>query len=645
MARKPRIAKLASFSAPRDGWIANQALSQPNARKADGSPLLGASVLDNMFPTATGVRLMRGSQLYATLGGGISPVTALFQYNANGIQRMFGATSTTIYDLTTVLSPGNILLGAGNGDDVLGTEDADILGIQSTDGLDVVTAQNGGDWIVAQFATAGGVYLVCVNGTDESLLYDGSHFYPQVAGGIYTLSYDNGTGLFTKNEDIAGGTSTATANVYGVRPTDPLDPEAAGVLLLTGVANGPFQSGETLTGDGSGAAEAASASALVPGTNMTFAGPPDPALDTSSLNYVWAYQQRLFFIEKGTMNAWYLSVDQVGGELTKLPLAGVFPLGGDLLFGASWSLDSGASGGLSEQCIFVTTEGEVAVFQGTNPGSADEWSKVGVYRIGRPLGKKAWIRDGGDLVIATSIGYVRLTQAIQRDNAALGPTAVSYPIEDAWNAAVAQRPEPWSCELWSTQQMAVVALPSPGDTQPAMFIANIRTGAWCQRLNWDATCVLVWKERLFFGTPDGAVVEANITGLDQENTYTGVAVPLFNDFRSPASLKITEAIRPFGLSAYDVIVQPSMQVDYVVNLPPAPPASTIPVGNQWDNAIWDSSVWSSPVDVRPIMEWSVVSGYGYAFSASIQVTSGSVVPLDYELVRMDFLYQTAEVMT
>lgn len=555
--RKPRQSALKSIPAARDGWIANQALAQPNARKLDGSPLLGASVLDSMFPSATGNILLRGSETYATLGAGTSPVRALFAYNANGIVQMFGANDTTIYNITSVDSPINLLIGAGNGD-VIGTEDDDILGISSTEGLDVVTGQTGGFWITEQFATAGGIFLRMVNGQDTPLVYDGADF-----------------------------------------DTFPA---------------------------------------------LTFKDSP-PGITPSMLSYVWAYKNRLWFIQKDTMDVWYLPVDQVGGELVKLPLGGIFPLGGALMFGASWSLDGGQLGGLSEQMIVVSTEGEVAVFQGTSPDQASTWDKVGVYRIGRPLGNRAWMRDGGDLIISTSIGHVRLSQAVQRDPAALGPTAVSYPIETAWNAAVQRSPEAWHCAVWPSKAMAVISLPSVPDMPSEMYIANIRTGAWCRRPNWDGTCLLVFKERLFFGTPRGTVVEANVSGLDEGRPYTGVCVPLFNDLKSPASLKVTELVRAVCLSPYSAGIQVSMHSDFVVNLPPSPDALPVPVGNEWGNAIWGQSVWGTPSEAKPIQDWVTAPGYGYTLAPAIQVTSGALTPIDLELVRFEFMFTVADVVT
>lgn len=633
--QKPRTSQLAAFPAPRNGWVANLNLAQPQAKNADGTSVSGAAVLDNMFPTATGVRLIRGSELYATLGDGSKPTTALFAYINGTVEKMFGATASAIYDITTIITPFNYSI-ATEGDDPIETDDGDTFGEDSTGGLDVFTGTTGGDWITVQFATAGGVFLAGVNGMDFGFQYDGASFYPTLEGGLWALNYDAETADFTENETLTGGTSGATATIVKV-----IDNGATGTLYLTDIA-GTFEDDEAIT-DGEGGAAVADGVVSVLAGATTF--DDDPGFDTSDLSYVWAYKQRLFFVQKETLDAWYLPVDQVAGELVRLPLGGVFQLGGSLLFGASWSTDAGEQGGLSEQMIVVTTEGEVAVFQGANPGDASDWSKVGVYRIGRPLGAKAWIRDGGDLIISTSIGYVRLSEAIRRELAALGPTAVSYPIETAWNEAVDRRGFGWHCEVWPSKQMAVVALPTQGEEPPAMFLANVRTGSWCRRLNWDGTCVLVFKERLFFGSQDGKVVEANVTGLDQGETYTGICVPLFDDLGTPASLKITGLARVVGLSPLEVDVAVSMQTDYHVDLPPPPDAASIPVGNEWGNAIWGTSTWGTAREMLPRQEWVSAAGSGYALSPAFQITSGSAVPIDYELIRIEAMYQTADVVS
>lgn len=638
--RKPRTAKLRNFLAPRNGWIANLNLAQPHAQNPDGSAVSGAAVLDNWFPTATGVRLMRGSELYATLGLGDSPVTALFSYVAGTQAKLFGAIADAVYDITVVANPANEIVSTDD-DEEIATEDDDVIGWQSTAGLEVLTDQAGGDWVVQQFATAGGIFLIGVNGAGDGFIYDGTTFYPNVAGGIVGLDYDAEAAAFTVGKTLTGATSGATATIVKITSAT----GTTGMLWLKSVAGGPFADNETIADDATGSATANGASApLAPGLSF----PDGVSLTTADLNYVWAYKQRLWFIQKDTLDAWYLPVDEVGGELTKLPLGGVFGLGGSLLFGGVWSNDAGEQGGLSEQVIFVTTEGEVAVYQGDNPGDATNWGKVGVYRIGRPLGKNAHIKAGGDVVIATNIGFIPVSQAISKDFAALAPVAVSYPIEVAWNDAVEQREgSPWACEVWPNKQMAVIVLPTINEQSPAMFIANVRTGAWCRRTNWDGTCLTVFQDRLFFGSQNGSVIEANVSGLDLKAPYTGVCVPLFDDFGSPAALKITALARAVMLAPTAVGEQVSMQADFVVDLPPNPDARPVPVGNQWGNAIWGTSLWGGSVVTVPQQNWRTPMGRGtgYALAPAVQVTSGSTVPIDPELVRVEVAYSAADIVT
>jgi len=632
---RPRTAKIASFPAPIGGWVSNQNLAQPGAMINGARPPQGAAVLENFFPNATSAVLRRGSALYATLGDGSKSVTALFSYVAGSQEQLFGATASAIYNITLITSPDNYYL-ATELVEALETDTGDTFGDNSTIGLEVFEGTTGGQWSVVQFATAGGIFLVGVNGEDFGFTYDGTSFYPTLEGGIWSLGYDGGTGAFTENDTVTGGTSGATATIVKVVGDD-----TSGALYLTDIV-GTFADDEAITDTDTGAAVANGVPTVLAGA-LTFDG--DPGLTSADLSFVWSYKTRLFFVQKESLDAWYLPVDSIAGELVKLPLGGVFPRGGSLLFGATWSLDSGSSGGLSEQCIFVTTEGEVAVFQGANPSDASDWSKVGVYRIGKPLGPKAFIRAGGDLVIATTIGFVPLSQAIQRDYAALSPSAVSYPIEVAWNEAVANRGVGWNCEVWPEAQMVVVAPPTTSDDDPVMFVANARTGAWAPFTNWLGTCMEVFKGRLFFGSISGKVVEANVGGLDQGQTYTGRYIPLFEDLRTPASIKVAQTVGATLRSSTDLNESVSCQFDYDTTLPSPPSAPPVPVGSQWDNAIWGVSTWGGRMDAVLTQRRHSVSGIGYRLATGLQVTSGSVVPLDAEIIATDVTYTVGDVAT
>ena len=371
------------------------------------------------------------------------------------------------------------------------------------------------------------------------------------------------------------------------------------------------------------------------GTTPAITGP-----DPTTLSRVWVSGNRLWFIKKDSMDAYYLPSASIGGAATLFPLGGVMPRGGSLLFGHSWSVESGS--GLTQNCAFVSTTGEVAIYQGTDPSSTTTWSLVGVYRIGNPLGPKAFITAGGDLGIATDLGLVPLSQALQKDYAALSPSALSYSIETLWNQAVANRSgEKWNCVVWSASQMVVVAPPTLAGTDPIMFVANARTGAWGVFENWSATCLAEFGSRAFFGATNGRVVEANITGLDLGNPYTGSYVPLLNDLGS-TGMKTTGMARAVLRSARPVNDQIAMQTDFAVSLPNPPDAASVSGESVWGAAIWGEAVWGAVSGLNTYQNWRSAPGNGYAVAPSLQITSGSITPLDTQIVRTDVTFQSQD---
>lgn len=551
--RTVRPQRLQTFPAPIGGWIRNQNLAVPNARKPDGSKLNGAFVIENWFPTATGLRMRRGSNTYLTVGDGTQDILSLFTYINGNNRKMFATTATGLFDVTTQIFP--VVLVDDTGATLIDELNDSLIGYETPPPSTLVAGLTGGNWITVQFANANGdVYLRAVNGVDVPLVYDGS--------------------------------------TWGTGPA--------------------------ITGTG---------------------------LDPATLSYVWTYKNRIWFIRKDSLDAWYLPADSIGGAAVKFPLSGVFTRGGSLVMGASWSLET-SGGGLSEQCIFMTSEGEIAVYQGSDPSVAASWSKVGIYRTGRPLGPKAHIRAGGDIVVATDIGFLPVSASLTRDFAALSPVAVSYPIEVAWNEYVANRSfKGWSCEVWPTQQMVAIALPTPVGGTPTMIVANARTGAWAPYTGWNALCVQAFNERLFFGSTGGRIVECEVTGMDEGVPYTSSCVPLFDPLKSPASLKTGLLARSTLMSSASISPQLSLQADYQIQLPPSPPGAQITDSNVWDGATWDQSAWDQASQKTTKQEWQSIGGSGYALAPAIQITSGSLAPLDVELVSLDLTYDVSDIVT
>ncbi len=289
----------------------------------------------------------------------------------------------------------------------------------------------------------------------------------------------------------------------------------------------------------------------------------------------------------------------------------------------------------------------VAIYQGDSPADAATWALVGVYRVGAPLGRKAYIRGGGDLAIATTVGLVPLSKAISLDVTALNVATVSYKIADAWADAITQRGDTrWQALIWAEAKFAAIAPPDmSGASSPVIFVSNTETGAWARFTNWMALCMEVYQGQLYFGSPSGQVFKANVGGYDDSATYTGVVVPLFEDMGAPASAKLGTAGRATTRSNGPVNDRLDLLVNYASSLPAAPDATPLTGTNAWDDGVWGTSQWGSPTATFIGNNWRSLGGIGATLAPCYQVTSGSVSPIDVELLGMETLFTVAEMVT
>ena len=517
-----------TFPAPTRGWVTNENLA--------ASKGVGATVLENWFTESTGIRLRGGASKAATIGS--SAVKAMFRFTQGGVEKLFAADATKIYNISG-LNP-------------------------TTPPAADVSSQNSGAYSTAQMATAGGEFLYAVNGVDLAQLYDGT-----------------------------GWTQITAIS----------SPAITGVL-------------------------------------------------TSVFSAVWVYRSRLFFVEGDSQNFWYLPVDSIGGAALKGSLAGVFKKGGSLLFGATWSLDAGD--GVDDLCVFVSTLGEVAIYQGTDPSqsestTADFWRIVGVYDITAPLGKNAFFSAGGDLLIATVDGIVPITEALRKDVAALSLSAVSRPIEPDWKVESRSRlaASPWELLKWPDRNMLVVSLPhTANDATQFVFVVNLQTGAWAKYTGWDIQAMALFGLGAYFGDSSGSIFSMETGGKDDTSSYLCKFSGLFNHVKSIGVHKNVTMARATFISKAPFTPLVSITTDYATAFPTAPP-SVIDgdVDALWGTGVWGTSKWGDGDVANALKEttstrWRSVSKTGFAIAPQVQVTVGNNRRPDAELVALDILYET-----
>lgn len=369
--------------------------------------------------------------------------------------------------------------------------------------------------------------------------------------------------------------------------------------------------------------------------------PSITGVNTNKLSQVWRYSSRLWFVGEG-FSAWYLDALSIAGAATEFPLTGVFSQGGSLLFGASFSHDAGA--GIDDYCVFVTTEGEVAIYLG-DPAST--MTKVGVYNIGKPLHKNAHFRAGGDVGVLTDDGINSIKLSITKDRAGALGNAISYPIEDAWRIAIQERNSGLSyftCAIWASKTLLAIGIPSSGSQSKISYVANTKTGAWCRYVGWDIRAIHIFNDRLYFGTRDGFIIEGETSGADQGAPYSAIVIPKFLDL-GDAGEKAALQARVIARANNAFTPQLFANADYETDIPTPLSADSDEDTNTWDSGTWGTSTWGSALDTKAKQsEWQGVVAVGQALAPGLQVTSGRSTAPDVELVSLHLVYESGGLM-
>lgn len=362
---------------------------------------------------------------------------------------------------------------------------------------------------------------------------------------------------------------------------------------------------------------------------------------TNLLSHVWSYRNRQWFVEAGTMRAWYLPVDSIGGAASSLSLAGVFQLGGHLVLGATWSTDTG--NGLDDKVVFISSEGEYAIYQGSDPSSATTWSLVGRYVGSPPLGlnQNGYMRAGADLLILTEAGIVPMSAIQLKDPAALSLSAVSRAIAPDWVAeARTRRTLPWEIIKWPSRQMAIVNCPVTGPTTPAIsFVVNLETGAWCKYTGWDTRCLVLHDDYVYFGTNTGTLQQADITGADDGALIYHTYIGHFDHLGAIGYNKTVIQARATFRTFSTFIPQLSVSTDYVLDLPTPPNAAVVSdTSGVWDVGLWDVALWDTGQSYSTFStRWVSIGQSGESHAPQVQVTSGSTSSPSAELILLQVI--------
>jgi hypothetical protein len=336
---------------------------------------------------------------------------------------------------------------------------------------------------------------------------------------------------------------------------------------------------------------------------------------TNTLSYVETYRQRLYFIEKNSLNLHYLAANAVSGADTSYNTGSVFRRGGYLVALGTWTIDGGT--GPDDHLVMCTSMGELAVFVGADPST---WSYKGTYYIGRPLGTMPFFKYGGDLLYLCEQGLFPLSKALLV--ASLDrTTAISQKIQQTFADAGSAYFSNFGWQITAMPDIPLILVNVPGSNIRYQYCMHPATGSWTIFSGWEAQCFARAGSALYMGVGTKTVKAGgssdyggNITAtMFQANTNLGYA-------RSKKIQEIRPVFEANGDFSYNIGVASDFQDIGQTN-----PVSGASAGSAalWGTAQFGAALWSGSNNIT--RAWRAVPDtYSTYKSLYLQVVSKSV---------------------
>lgn len=350
----------------------------------------------------------------------------------------------------------------------------------------------------------------------------------------------------------------------------------------------------------------------------------------NALISVSTFKDRVYFVEKDTGSIWYGGVAAITGALTEYPVSPYLSQGGTVLFTTQWSRATGD--GEENQFIVVGTEGDCLVYGGDYPGGT--WSLQRRMTIPKPLGRRAHVRLGADVIIATESGIISLTEWLQGVSNA-GKIRITEKVNKEFKNLVQQyrSNEGWTVERHETERWLIINIPrvegnSTSNGDSCQFIFDTETSAISKFTNWKANCFLSLDNELYFGGNSGVVYKAN-SGLDDHGVNISFKLRTAYSYFNQSLMKILKLLRVSIRANETILADITYSTDYKNS------NDKYEFYREIDGTSWGEPWYSAWTEgEQDVTEYAVARGHGKTFSIGLE---GSVSSGGFRLQGFDVI--------
>lgn len=345
-----------------------------------------------------------------------------------------------------------------------------------------------------------------------------------------------------------------------------------------------------------------------------------PANPTS----VAVFKNRVWFTAQEDTRVYYLdTVDAVTGTASSFEMGSLLRNGGYIRGLINWTLDAGV--GIDDYLIVVGSQGDVGVWQGTDPSDAQKFSLRGVWYCG-PVPKygRFFTAYGGDVMLISELGLVPLSRLVNGQFSEVQP-GPSQKVQSVLSPLISKlrNEKSWDVFIVPSNDVLILKLPE-NDGIYEQFAMNVNTGAWCTFRAIPMDCTALLDGNLYFGTEDGRVakgltgdfdgVETNGTGGD---VIEGDVQTAFSSFDTPAQLKKFVMARPIFIAPEAPSVVCRINTQFAFANTSGSPSFTQVAEARWDTSLWSVARWVGSTNTY--QSWIGLTGLGYYGSLRMKV--------------------------
>lgn len=297
------------------------------------------------------------------------------------------------------------------------------------------------------------------------------------------------------------------------------------------------------------------------GTTLTATSLTGPT--STAMTHVNLHKNRTYLVEYNSLKFWYSGTNAYAGAYTAYDLAYIAKRGGYLLCTASWTIDGGD--GVDDKFMAITSEGEVIVYNGSDPSDATNWTLVGIYSIPRPVGRRCVVKLGGDLLIIAETGVVSMQGIFAEGGIFRGQADFTSIVGPAWRelSTSTTRAYPgWFGAHFKALNMLVFNIPTHGTNQTGyQFVMNVTTGAWA-RWNIPMGHGVDFQSQIIFGYLTITRRAQDSTGLDNGAVVTSYFKQAYNSLGAPGRKKLIKRLHPQWGADQDASYYISLDADF-----------------------------------------------------------------------------------